>query len=94
MSQNPSLEAKMAQKRESRVSTAPESVRMLLRRVFAGQSPRSGCVKAMCLECNGFDRAAITDCTAYACPLWNVRPYQAKKAFIPIQPHLCSGGPP
>jgi hypothetical protein len=30
----------------------------------------------MCLECVGFDRNAITECTAPACPLWNFRPFQ------------------
>lgn len=75
---NADLERKIAQKRAGRVSTSPQSVRALLSRVFAGKAPRSACIKAMCLECVGFDRAAVTKCTAWACPLWNVRPFQEK----------------
>jgi hypothetical protein len=83
VSENMMDTAKMNEKREKRVSTAPESVKMLLRRVFDGKAPRSACIKAMCLECVGFDRLAVTECTAYACPLWNVRPFQPKKARLP-----------
>lgn len=71
---------KIDQERKRRMESAPISVRGLLKRVFDGKSPRSGCIKAMCLECIGFDRAAITECTSYACPLWNVRPFQKKGA--------------
>ena len=72
------IEAKIALRRSGRLSTAPESVKGLLKRVFDGKSPRSQCIKAMCLDCLGFDRQAISECTGYACPLWNVRPFQKK----------------
>ena len=64
------------EKRTKRLSQCPESARGLLTRVYAGNcSPRSA-IKAFCMECHGYDRASIADCTAYACPLWNIRPFQ------------------
>jgi hypothetical protein len=66
-------------KRQARIQSAPESTRNILSRAIYGQaSPRSA-IKAHCLECNGFDRQAITDCTGYACPLWHFRPYQTPR---------------
>jgi len=79
MNANSDLAAKVASVREKRLSTAPESVKGLLRRVFAGKQPRSACIKAFCLECQGFDREAITYCDCYACPLWNVRPFRKRQ---------------
>lgn len=74
--QNASLDERIAAKRARRVETAPESFRKLLTQAMSGKcSPRQA-IKAQCAECNGFDRQAITDCTAYACPLWHFRPFQ------------------
>lgn len=64
-------------KRFGRVSTAPPLYRGALEAAFKSRSLAAAC-KAQCLECVGFDRKAITECAAYACPLWNVRPYQVK----------------
>lgn len=74
----PWVSEKMAAKRVRRVQTAPISVRPLLERIYAGRTSPRACIKGMCLECVGFDRAAVTECEAAACPLWNVRPFQAK----------------
>jgi hypothetical protein len=38
-------------------------------------SPRSA-IKAKCLECVGYVRADITNCTAPTCALYQYRPYQ------------------
>jgi hypothetical protein len=63
-------------RRERRINTAPETWRKVLRDALDGKgSPRSA-IKAQCGECNGFDRAAISTCTAVACPLWQFRPFQ------------------
>jgi hypothetical protein len=71
-----SLPAFIEAKKARRLETTPDSCRNILANSWkAKTSPRS-CIKAMCLECLGFDRQAITDCTAYACPLWLKRPYQ------------------
>jgi len=70
---------KMAFKRARRLATMPAAYRKLFERCWAGKvSPRAA-IKCQCLECIGFERAAITGCTAYACPLWRLRPYQNKE---------------
>jgi len=48
----------------------------LFRKVYNGQASPRECIKAFCLECNGWEEAAIRDCTATACPIWQLRPYQ------------------
>ena len=51
----------------------------LFRKVYQGQASPRQCIKAFCLECNGWEPDAIAKCTAPACPLWNLRPYQQSK---------------
>ena len=57
------------------VYTTPHTHSLL--KTVPGQ-PRAA-IKAFCLEYNGFDRTAITDCQAFACPLWFYRPYQTPR---------------
>ena len=66
----------IASKRARRLSFVPASSQKLFERVYAGKASPRTAIKAQCLECVGFERAAITGCTAYACPLRNLRPYQ------------------
>ena len=68
----------IAAKRAKRLASCPMSCRKLFERSYAGKTSPRASIKAFCLECVGFDRAAVTTCTAYACPLWNLRPYQPK----------------
>lgn len=78
LSENDSLNHKIAARRAARLSTTPESAKRLFERCWVGKtSPRSS-IKAFCLECVGFERLAVTECAAYACPLWNLRPFQKK----------------
>lgn len=73
-----SEEAKCEEKRAKRIATAPIGSQALLKRCFTGKcSPRTA-IKGMCLECVGFERKAVTECTAYACPIWHFRPYQER----------------
>ncbi len=48
----------------------------LFKRLYAGQTSPRECIKAFCLECNGWEEAAIRECCAPACPLYRLRPYQ------------------
>ena len=50
----------------------------VFRKAYASASLRAA-VDAHCLECCWLDRQAIRECTATACGLWNVRPYQKKR---------------
>lgn len=59
-----------------RVAEAGQLYRTIMLKAYSGEaSPRSA-IKAQCLICVGYDRAAITACTGYSCPLWSYRPYQ------------------
>lgn len=60
-----------------RLSQTPTSAQGAYLRAVLRKS-RPAAVKAFCLECTGWDRASVTDCTARACPLWPWRPYQKK----------------
>lgn len=68
--------------REKRVAAilaeAPESAKNCLKLAFSGSGGKTNAIKAMCLACVGYDRAAIRDCTGYSCPLWQYRPFQVK----------------
>lgn len=50
----------------------------VFRKAYASKS-KGAAIKAFCLECLWMDRQAIRACTAPACPLWNVRPFQRCK---------------
>ena len=51
----------------------------LFRKVYQWQASPRQCIKAFCLECNGWEESAIRVCTATACPIWRLRPYQSQK---------------
>ena len=61
---------------EKTISEAPESAKGTLARAFSGSASPRAAIKAMCLACVGYDRKEITNCSAYACPLWKYRPFQ------------------
>lgn len=62
---------------EQAISEAPESAKNTLREAFSGSASPRKAIKAMCLRCVGYERASIRDCSAYACPLWQYRPFQS-----------------
>jgi len=74
------LSAPQRARRLKQVSDNHPSRLGLFKRVLSGRNGYAQCIKAFCLECNGFETAAIRDCTALGCPLWHRRPYQVKKA--------------
>lgn len=80
MSETVSLDSKIVAKRAIRLATTPESAKGHFVAAWAGKCSPRRAIKAQCLECVGFDRDAITDCTAFACPLWNFRPFQKSGA--------------
>lgn len=75
-----SLSEKIATKRAGRLATMPRAHRKLFERVWDGKASPRAAIKAQCLECVGYERAAITGCTAYACSLWHFRPYKNQPA--------------
>ena len=65
------------QKRAKRIRTAPTRYQGVLARALGGTASPRVAIKAMCLECIGFQRAAVAERTGYVCPLWSQRPYQS-----------------
>lgn len=78
-SETASLSEKMDRKRAGRLATMPESCQGPFKRSYARKASPRTAIKAFCLECVGFDRVAVAECAAYACPLWNYRPFQPKE---------------
>jgi len=64
----------MTEARTARLKQMPSSCRGVYKLAMAGRS-RKAAIKAMCLECTGWDRASIAGCTASACPLFPYRPF-------------------
>jgi hypothetical protein len=60
--------------REQKMQSIPSSMQAAYRR---STTSRSSAIKAFCQECCNYDRAAVRDCTAQACPLYAFRPYQS-----------------
>lgn len=62
---------------KQRISESLPKYRAVMTRAYSGKaSPRSA-IKAQCLICVGYERASITACAGFSCPLWEYRPYQA-----------------
>ena len=64
----------------SAIEAAPESAKGALARAFSGDASPRAAIKAQCLSCVGYERAAITNCTGWRCPLWAYRPFQKSEA--------------
>ena len=73
------LDAKQA-RRLAQVSEHYPRFKGLFLRCSRGVASTRHRIKAFCLECNGWEPAAIRDCTATACPLFRIRPYQVAVA--------------
>lgn len=67
----------------SRWSGIPRNYRGLFEKVtrLNAQGKKPGplaCIKAQCLECQGYDRLGVATCTAKGCPLWLLRPASSR----------------
>lgn len=58
------------------LATCSPMFRPIMVKAYDGSASPRKAIKAMCLECLSYDRAAIRGCTGYSCPLWEYRPYQ------------------
>ena len=59
-----------------RASQIPKAYVSGYLRAVTGKASLRGAIKAQCLECMGWSRGDVRECTAPACPLWLYRPYQ------------------
>ena len=65
---------------EKRLAQVPRSLRAnYLRTVTGTRSMKLRC-KMFCLECCGWQKDEVAQCTAKACPLWEIRPCQTAKS--------------
>ena len=80
---------KRRQERLLQVKTDAPSCLKTFKKSYEGRSKQAG-IKAFCLECLGFDREAIRNCTAPACPLYEVRPFQGQKRLRTVELSLKS----
>ena len=86
---NLSVGGKIEQCRVRRMEACPVSHKRLLTSCWARKASPRQAIKAFCAECVGYDRTAVTQCTAYACPLWRYRPYQtAEPRIAPHEIHV------
>lgn len=65
----------MTPDQQAAIDQAPTSYRGAFKRAYNGRSKAAG-IKAFCLQCVGFLRNDVRDCTSKGCPLWPYRPYQ------------------
>ena len=77
------------QERLLQVKTDAPSCLKTFEKAYEGRSKQAA-IKAHCLECVGYDRTAIRNCTAPACPLYEVRPFQGQKRLRAINISLKS----
>jgi hypothetical protein len=66
---------KVEQRRRETLAHVPSRYRGIYERAWEGNS-KAAAIKAFCLHCTGDQRNEIRDCTSYACPLREYRPYQ------------------
>lgn len=48
----------------------------LMLKAFAGECTLRQAIKANCLDCSSYLTKEVTNCRAYACPMWRFRPFQ------------------
>ena len=61
-----------------RVAETPPSARRGYLRAAAGTASPRQAIKALCMECGGWQRDVVRFCTAVACPLYAYRPFQGE----------------
>ena len=50
-----------------------------LEKVYYGKKSFIRAIKAKCLDCCCWQREEVRNCQSYACPLWNLRPFQSNE---------------
>lgn len=77
MTAKKSLKDKVKEARAKRMEQIPPSLQVNYQKALKS---KAAALKAMCVECCGFERKVIRECTSYACPLWVHRPYQRNES--------------
>jgi hypothetical protein len=61
----------------TRLRQMPVKFRGAYVRAVRGEASPLQAIKSQCSECMGYDRLAVAECPAPACPLWRYRPWQS-----------------
>lgn len=69
---------KRTEKVRKRREGMPRVYRGIYDRAVKGKSLRAA-INAQCLECVGWQRIEVRNCTDLGCPLYTVRPYQVSQ---------------
>ena len=93
MPENASVSEQIVAARVRRLSFVPAASRRLIAACWAKKAPPRQAIKAFCQECAGYERRAVTGCTAYACPLWRYRPYQKSERIRREKSDAAKGKP-
>ncbi len=64
----------MNERQAKRRADMPQLYRQIYDRALRGKSKAAG-IKSFCLECMGWVRTEVRDCTTKECPLWAYKPY-------------------
>lgn len=64
--------------KDQAINEATVSAREIIRRALNRTGARSNAIKAMCLQCTGFDRGLIRDCVDEGCALHAWRPFASR----------------
>ena len=75
---------------DRKLADMPKACRGIYRQAVEGRSRKAG-IKAFCLECTGWNRKEVSNCTALACPLYLLRPYREGSEHSDNRPHLVPG---
>ena len=69
---------------QKKAAEMPETTRKGYLRAAVGTASPRAAIKAYCLECMGYIRAEVTQCTGEACPLFLYRPFQSDAHKRPV----------
>jgi hypothetical protein len=82
----PQLQQIYERTRDRRAAAVPVKFRKLYLRVLEGQASPRQAIKAMCMECIGWEAREVALCTSPACPLYLHRPFKDPSTIFPRRP--------
>ena len=61
---------------EKILSNIPETMQRPFKSSYLGKKCFPDIIKAKCLDCSGYERQEVKNCTVTSCPIWRFRPYK------------------
>lgn len=66
-----------------RLSQMPESLRLRYSKAVLGKASAQSRIKSFCVECQGYQKLEVANCTDKGCPLYGLRPIYVSKSKRP-----------